>query len=201
MTNYNLAAWTLLQAALVTFQVEASFYPMGKHNSCNKGVCRNHTDSCMAALFLTGQGIKQEPMPMWKLTFPKSVHHQNLVSTQPAVLYFRNPDDASHWEMCDFSMSMGSYYIVHCLSLIISLASEYTNIEMSCSISFGEFCHFQCVKVSLLQQIWVDCEGNHRCTRKVPVMKLEHAVLAKRQSASRHIKFETWQSVWNNWMN
>ena len=58
---------------------------MSCHKSNNLCPCRNHT-------------------------FGDKVHHQNLGCTWSAASCFPGPNDAPHWEMCDFRMGMGSGY-------------------------------------------------------------------------------------------
>ena len=49
--------------------------------------------------------------PFGNRALSKSMYHQNLKSTLPVTLCFWGPDDASHWEMCNFRMGMGSCYM------------------------------------------------------------------------------------------
>ena len=53
----------------------------------------------------------KNPCPCGNSTFPNSVYYLNLESTQSVASCFSGPDDASHWQMCDFCMGMGSCYI------------------------------------------------------------------------------------------
>ena len=90
-----------------------AFIPWRRQNSYGKGVCGNvwFLHGCPDVSYRSWNENKN-PCPYRNHTFPNSAHHQNLESSQPAALCFPGPDDASRWEMCDFRMGMGSYYII-----------------------------------------------------------------------------------------
>ena len=73
--------------------------------------CAEMFDFCITALmFFTSHGIQARTQAHTKITH--LVYHQNLEMTLPAASCFQGPDDAHHWEMCNFRMGMGSCYII-----------------------------------------------------------------------------------------
>ena len=78
-----------------------------------KGVCGNvwFPHGCLDVSYRSWDKSKN-PCLCGTHTFPSSVHHQNLKSTQTAASYFPRPDDAPRWEMWDFHTGMGSCYMI-----------------------------------------------------------------------------------------
>ena len=103
--------------------VSCFIIPWPRHNSCRRGVCGNAQFPQTVLMFLTGHGIEaRNSYPCRNHTFPNSVYHQNLESTQPAAPCFPGPDDAPCWEMCDFRTCMVSCFI---LSASESFGNKY----------------------------------------------------------------------------
>ena len=76
-------------------------------------------------------------MTVQKSQFPNSVHHENLESTRPAASCFPGPDEAPHWEVCNFCMGMSSCHnTIPCVMEDKSAAVEYF-----CNISHLNITH------------------------------------------------------------
>ncbi len=66
-------------------------------------------DSCMSTLmFLPGDGIKARMHVHVEITH--SPTWCIIRTSRPVALCFPGPDDAPHWQRCDFDMDMGSCY-------------------------------------------------------------------------------------------
>ena len=87
--------------------------PWPRNNSCEKRVCGNvwFPHGCLDVSYGSWDKSKN-PCPCANHTFPSEVHHRNLERTQPAASCFPGPDDAPHWEICNFHMGMDSCYKV-----------------------------------------------------------------------------------------
>ena len=103
--------------------------PWPRHNSSRRGLCRNarFLHGCFEFSYRLTDKSKN-PCPCSNHTFPNSVHHQNLESSQPAASCFPTPDDARRWEICNLCMGTGSCYIVP-LMIYLSVQSPIMDVH------------------------------------------------------------------------